>query len=142
MDRTFDARTTLDGDFELIPIPGHTPARPRSCGKRRHRMLFTGDSLYLARRRVDRGRARVLSDREAYLDSLRLIAELDFDVLVPWAASADGPWYADTTGRHARGSTRSSNASRAARALRKHHKGSRPFMLRQGGGIAGWSGAG
>ena len=25
VDRTFTERTTLDGDFELIPIPGHTP---------------------------------------------------------------------------------------------------------------------
>ena len=42
------------------------------------------------------------SDRAAYLDSLRLIRDLDFDVLVPWAASADGPWYADASDRRAR----------------------------------------
>ena len=34
------------------------------------------------------------SDRAAYLDSLELIRELDFDVLVPWAATAGEPYYA------------------------------------------------
>jgi hypothetical protein len=36
------------------------------------------------------------SDREAYVESLALLRELDFDVLVPWAASASGPWFART----------------------------------------------
>jgi hypothetical protein len=37
------------------------------------------------------------SDRAAYVDSLGLIAELDFDVLVPWVASKDGPYYSLTS---------------------------------------------
>ncbi|MGH3995076.1 MAG: hypothetical protein ACRDSN_21750 [Pseudonocardiaceae bacterium] len=36
------------------------------------------------------------SDREAYLASLELIRELEFDVLVPWAATAGEPWQAQT----------------------------------------------
>ena len=34
------------------------------------------------------------SDRASYLESLELIRELDFDVLVPWAASAGEPYHA------------------------------------------------
>ena len=40
------------------------------------------------------------SDRDAYRDSLSLIGELDFDVLVPWIAS--GPYYALTDRRDTR----------------------------------------
>ncbi len=97
VDRTFSERTTLDGDFELIPIPGHTPgATAFLWDSGEHRFLFTGDSLYL---RDGRWIVAVLgdSDREAYIESLGLIAELDFDVLVPWAASKDGPYYSLTT---------------------------------------------
>jgi hypothetical protein len=36
------------------------------------------------------------SDRELFVESLRLIRELDFDVLVPWAAKGDA-WYSETT---------------------------------------------
>jgi glyoxylase-like metal-dependent hydrolase (beta-lactamase superfamily II) len=98
VDRTFSARTTLDGDFELIPIPGHTPGATAFLWEG---MLFTGDSLTIA---GEEWNAAVLesSDRAAYLDSLRLIRDLDFDVLVPWAASADGPWYADAADRRPR----------------------------------------
>ena len=98
VDRTYTARTTLDGDFELIPIPGHTPGATAFLWEG---MLFTGDSLMLV---GDEWIGAVLesSDRAAYLDSLRLIRDLDFDVLVPWAASTDGPWYADASDRHER----------------------------------------
>ncbi len=37
------------------------------------------------------------SDRASYLDSLELIRELDFDVLVPWATTAGDPAYAVTS---------------------------------------------
>jgi hypothetical protein len=33
------------------------------------------------------------SDRAAYVESLELIRGLDFDVLVPWAASAGEPYH-------------------------------------------------
>lgn len=98
VDRTFSARTTLDGDFELIPIPGHTPGATAFLWEG---MLFTGDSLLLDGEEWI-GAVLESSDRAAYLDSLRLIRDLDFDVLVPWAASADGPWFADAADRHAR----------------------------------------
>ena len=96
---TFSRRHLLDSDFEVIPIPGHTEGATAylwNGGGRR--FLFTGDTIFL------RGTEWVTallesSDREAYLDSLALIAELDFDVLVPWAASAGGP-YLTNTDRH------------------------------------------
>jgi glyoxylase-like metal-dependent hydrolase (beta-lactamase superfamily II) len=86
----------LDNDFEVIPTPGHTPgATAYLWDSGQHRLLFTGDSIYL-----DDGEwvAAVLasSDREAYVESLRLIRELEFDVLVPWAATRGQPWYTIT----------------------------------------------
>ena len=89
---TFSGRSTLDGDFELIPIPGHTPgATAFLWDSGEHRMLFTGDSLFL-----DEGEWVIAldvrgADRDAYVESLELIRELDFDVLVPWAATVEQP---------------------------------------------------
>jgi hypothetical protein len=93
---TFSKRHTLDDDLEVIPTPGHTPgATAYLWDSGRHRFLFTGDTVYL-----DDGEwvAAVLgsSDRGPYLESLELIRELDFDVLVPWAASGGRPYYAET----------------------------------------------
>ncbi|MBE2318794.1 hypothetical protein DVA67_022655 [Solirubrobacter sp. CPCC 204708] len=87
---TFARRETVDGDFELIPIPGHTPGATAFLWRR---MLFTGDSIFLD---GDQWRAAVLddSDREAYIASVERLKTVEFDWLVPWAASADGPWYA------------------------------------------------
>jgi len=47
-------------------------------------------------------RAAVLpsSDRAAYLESLELLRELEFDVVVPWVAA--GPYLARTDGADAR----------------------------------------
>jgi glyoxylase-like metal-dependent hydrolase (beta-lactamase superfamily II) len=99
---TFSRRHRLDEDFEVIPTPGHTAGATaylwESGG---HRLLFTGDTIYL-----EDGEwvAAVLgsSDRDAYVDSLELIRDLDFDVLVPWAATAGGPAYALTDAADAR----------------------------------------
>ncbi len=91
---TFSRRHTLDDDFEVIPTPGHTSgATAYLWDSGEHRFLFTGDTIYL---RDGEWVAAVLdsSDREAYLESLELIRGLDFDVLVPWAASAGQPFYA------------------------------------------------
>jgi glyoxylase-like metal-dependent hydrolase (beta-lactamase superfamily II) len=93
---TFSRRHTLDDDFEVIPIPGHTPgATAYLWDNGAQRLLFTGDSVYL---RDGEWVGAVLgsSDRAAYLQSLELIRELEFDVLVPWAASAGQPEYAIT----------------------------------------------
>jgi glyoxylase-like metal-dependent hydrolase (beta-lactamase superfamily II) len=91
---TFSRRHTLDDDFEAIPIPGHTPgATAYLWDSGSHRVLFTGDTIFLSR---GRWVTAVLesSDRERYRESLALIRELDFDVLVPAIATAGDPPYA------------------------------------------------
>jgi hypothetical protein len=42
------------------------------------------------------------SDRDEYIQSLLLLRELDFDVLVPWAATAGDPHHAVTSRADAR----------------------------------------
>ena len=99
---TFSQRHLLDDDFEVIPTPGHTPgATAYLWDTGAHRLLFTGDTIFL---RDGEWVAAVLdgSDRDAYLASLELIRDLDYDVLVPWAASAGEPFYAVTSGAGAR----------------------------------------
>ncbi|MDQ3739941.1 MAG: DUF5519 family protein [Actinomycetota bacterium] len=45
---TFSRRHTLDGDFEVIPTPGHTPgATAYLWDSGEQRFLFTGDTIYL-----------------------------------------------------------------------------------------------
>jgi glyoxylase-like metal-dependent hydrolase (beta-lactamase superfamily II) len=93
---TFAERHMQDDDFEAIPIPGHTAgATAFLWDSGQHRCLFTGDSLYL---RDGEWVAAVLdsSDRAAYINSLELIKGLEFDLLVPWAASAGRPCHAVT----------------------------------------------
>jgi glyoxylase-like metal-dependent hydrolase (beta-lactamase superfamily II) len=93
---TFSRRHLLDDDLEVIPTPGHTPgATAYLWDDGRRRMLFTGDTIML---RDGEWVGAVLdsSDRAAFLDSLDVLAGLDFDVLVPWAASASGPAVAHT----------------------------------------------
>jgi hypothetical protein len=93
---TFSKRHRLDDDFEVIPTPGHTAgATAYLWDSGEHRLLFTGDTIYL---RDGTWVAAVLSssDRDPYVESLELIRDLDFDVLVPWAASAGGPLFAPT----------------------------------------------
>lgn len=99
---TFSRRHMLDEDFEVIPTPGHTPgATAYLWDSGEQRLLFTGDTIYL-----DDGEwvAAVLpsSDRAAYLRSLELIGELEFDVLVPWAATRGQPFHARTDRADAR----------------------------------------
>ena len=93
---SFTSRHKAGDDFEVIPIPGHTAgATAYLWDNGRHRYLFTGDSVYL---RDGEWVAAVLesSDRGAYIESLELIKELEFDVLVPWAATASQPCHALT----------------------------------------------
>jgi glyoxylase-like metal-dependent hydrolase (beta-lactamase superfamily II) len=92
VDYSFARRHTVDSDFEAIPIPGHTPgATAYLWDSGQHRLLFTGDTIYL---RDGEWIAAVLesSDRERYTDSLELLRGLEFDVLVPWAATLDQPF--------------------------------------------------
>lgn len=98
----FSQRHLLDDDFEVIPTPGHTSgATALLWDSGEHRLLFTGDTVYL-----DHGEwvAAVLesSDRGPYVESLELIRELDFDVLVPWAATEGHPYHAATSRADAR----------------------------------------
>lgn len=93
---TFSKRHLLDGDFEAIPTPGHTSgATTFLWDSPEHRFLFTSDTIYL-----NEGEwvAAVLksSDRAAYIKSLELLRELDFDVLVPWVATRGQSYYAMT----------------------------------------------
>jgi glyoxylase-like metal-dependent hydrolase (beta-lactamase superfamily II) len=94
---SFSRRHMLDEDFEVIPTPGHTSgATAFLWDSGQHRFLFTGDTIYL---NDGEWVAAVLesSDRDPYIESLELIRELDFDVLVPWAASGGEPYYAVTS---------------------------------------------
>jgi len=83
----FDGRAMIDGDVEIIPTPGHTAG---TCSylwdNGSHRFLFTGDFIW-----VEDGewKAVILDPglRDQYLDSLRLVRDLDFDVLVPWGVT-------------------------------------------------------
>ena len=93
LDGTFSEGHTLGDDFEVIPIPGHTSgATAFLWDTGEHRSLFTGDSIVLD---GDEWVAALLdsSDREDYIKSLELIRGLEFDVIVPWAASLDGSYY-------------------------------------------------
>jgi len=94
---TFSAADSLD-DFQLIPIPGHTPGATAFLW---NGYLFTGDSLWLD---GEDWIAAVLgdSDRAAYIDSLERLKAVEFDYLVPWGASADGPWFSAADDRVAR----------------------------------------
>ena len=99
---TFSSRHLIEDDLEAIPTPGHTPgATAYIWDSGEHRLLFTGDTVFL-----DEGEwvAAVLesSDRDRYVESLELLRELDFDVLVPWAATEGQPYYALTDGADAR----------------------------------------
>ena len=102
VDEVFSERGMLDGDFEILPTPGHTRgATAYLWDTGEHRALFTGDTIYL---RDGEWVAAVLdgSDRAAYLDSLELVRDLDFDVLVPWAATSGRPPHALTDPADAR----------------------------------------
>ncbi len=93
VDGTFAGRETLDGDFELIPIPGHTPGATAFLWEG---ALFTGDSIYLDGDEWVAALDVSGSDRERFLESLELVRELEYDLLVPWAAPAGHPGYAST----------------------------------------------
>ena len=102
VDETFSDRGLLDDDFELIPTPGHTPGATaflwNSGGQRR---LFTGDSVYLRDGEWVAAFLDGTSDRAAYIESLETLRALEFDVLVPWAASGES-YYALTDPADAR----------------------------------------
>ncbi|MUK00625.1 MBL fold metallo-hydrolase [Vibrio cholerae] len=87
---TFDKRTIIDDDLAVIPTPGHTSGTTSYLWDNgTHRVLFTGDFIW-----IENGewKAVLLSpeSRHEYLDSLALVRDLDFDVLVPWGTTEEG----------------------------------------------------
>ncbi|GAB3458448.1 MBL fold metallo-hydrolase [Streptomonospora sediminis] len=93
---TFAGRHLLDDDLEAIPTPGHTAGT--TCylwDSDTHRFLFTGDFIWIE---DGQWKAVVLDPnlRQDYLDSLALVRDLDFDVLVPWGATEHDTCFAMT----------------------------------------------
>ncbi|KNY05231.1 hypothetical protein [Microbacterium sp. GCS4] len=84
-------RQRLGDDLEVIPSFAHTPgAAFYLWDSGHHRYLFPGDSIW-----VEDGvwQAVILgeSDRRAFVETLELMRDLDFDVLVPWPAQTGAP---------------------------------------------------
>lgn len=89
---TFSERQKINDDLEIIPTPGHTPGTTMFLWDNgEHRILFPGDSLWV---RGGEWQAVLLgdSDRSAYLESLALLKEVEFDILVPWGVEEEGPY--------------------------------------------------
>ena len=89
---TFSERHMIDDDLEVIPTPGHTPGTTMFLWDNgEHRLLFPGDSLWV---QGGAWKAVLLGDsnRSAYLDSLALLREVEFDILVPWGVEDDAPY--------------------------------------------------
>jgi hypothetical protein len=100
---TFSERHHLDDDFEIIPAPGHTSgATVYLWNNGSHRLLFTGDTICLSPGGEWTAAVLGSSDRHSYLQSLELLRELDFDVLVPWVATRGEPHFTLTSKPDAR----------------------------------------
>lgn len=94
---TLENITNLGQNIEAIPTPGHTlGATAFLWTNGNHRYLFSGDSIWLHNERWE---AVVIgeSDRQLYLQSLEMLAELDFDVLVPWVSMQGQPFIDEVT---------------------------------------------
>ncbi|MFQ8431983.1 MBL fold metallo-hydrolase [Amaricoccus sp. W119] len=88
---TFDGPKQIAPDLRAIPIPGHTPGSTAYLWRGPEaRCLFTADSLYVSEGEL-RGVLLGDSDRGTFLDSLRRLREVEFDLLVPWVARAGAP---------------------------------------------------
>jgi glyoxylase-like metal-dependent hydrolase (beta-lactamase superfamily II) len=91
LSRTFAARHRVDDDFEIVPIPGHTPGSAAYLwDSGEERVLFTADSVYWLEGRWI-GVLLDEAERARFLESLEQLAALDFDVVVPWVAQAGDP---------------------------------------------------
>ena len=92
---TFSERHFVDDDFEVIPVPGHTPgATVYLWDSGMHRVLFTGDTIFFSDGRWRAALLDGVGDREQHIASLELIRGLDFDLIVPGIAAAGTPYYA------------------------------------------------
>jgi len=85
-------------DVEVIAMPGHTPG---STAYLWNGALFTADTVYISDGEWV-GAVLQSSDRAAYVESLERLRELEFEWLVPWAASLSGPYAAPTDAADAR----------------------------------------
>jgi len=103
VDATFDARHVVGDDFEVIPTPGHTPGATSFLWRTpEHRILFTGDTVFVRDGEWVAAFLDDVSDRPSYLQSLELLAGLEFDVLAPGIAPVGEPPVAFTDPEDAR----------------------------------------
>ncbi len=82
----------LSDSIDIISTPGHTAGFTMflwTCGNRR--VLFSGDMIWLNDGRWD-AVVLVESDRQKYIASLEAVAEIEFDVLVPWVSKRAEPY--------------------------------------------------
>lgn len=92
---TFRDRHRLGDDLEVIPVPGHTPgATAYLWDTGEHRVLFTGDTVFVRGGEWVAALLDGVSDRAAYLESLALLRDLDFDLLVPGVHPIEQPSHA------------------------------------------------
>ena len=89
---TLSRREKIGDDLEVIPTPGHTAGTTMFLWDNgEHRLLFPGDTIW-----VQGGEWKAVlleeGEREAYLASLALLMELEFDVLVPWGSEEGQPY--------------------------------------------------
>ena len=91
IDGTFSAHERFGDDLEVIPSLAHTAGTAFYLwDSGEHRYLFTGDSIWVDHG-IWRGVILAESDRVAFLETLALMRDLDFDVLAPWPAQAGQP---------------------------------------------------
>jgi glyoxylase-like metal-dependent hydrolase (beta-lactamase superfamily II) len=83
-------RTTIEGDVELIPTPGHTAGQFSTLAPvGGARVLFTADFVW---REAGRWRPGNLS-RKKMLKAFEGLRNLEFDVVVPWTGYAQTEFY-------------------------------------------------
>jgi len=70
------------GGLEVIHTPGHTPGSISLYSAKR-RLVFIGDALRRHRRKLDMPAKMVSTDLTEAVESIRKLAQLDFEVLVP-----------------------------------------------------------
>jgi hypothetical protein len=97
---TFSERHVLGTDLEIIPTPGHTEgATAYLWDTSEHRALFTGDTIFFDRERWRAALLDGVGDRQRHIESLELIRDLDFDVIIPGIASKGQPYFANVANR-------------------------------------------
>jgi glyoxylase-like metal-dependent hydrolase (beta-lactamase superfamily II) len=92
VDATFGERHLVGGDFEVIPTPGHTAGATSFLWLADgHRVLFTGDTVFVREGEWVAAFLDAISDRPTYVESIERLAELEFDLLAPGIAPVGGP---------------------------------------------------